>query len=184
MNAFARRAKIEELKAKGEDRRPETGDRELKAEGEGPRPETGDLLEEHAGGTEALTPETSIMLAMGAFSDKAFDIVRRIPRGRVMSYGAVARAIGEPRKSRFVGYAMRNNPDQDIYPCHRVVFKDGAICDSYVFGGPEVQKHLLEQEGVPFLDDTHVDMAKCAWTPGEDTFGRPTDIDWEREIGD
>lgn len=121
---------------------------------------------------------------MGAFSDKAFDIVRRIPRGRVMSYGAVARAIGEPRKSRFVGYAMRNNPDLDIYPCHRVVFKDGAICDSYVFGGPEVQKRLLEQEGVSFLDDTHVDMAKCAWTPGEDTFGRPTDIDWEREIGD
>ncbi|WP_277071280.1 MGMT family protein [Slackia exigua] len=121
---------------------------------------------------------------MGAFSDKAFDIVRRIPRGRVMSYGAVARAIGEPRKSRFVGYAMRNNPDPDIFPCHRVVFKDGAICDSYVFGGPEVQKRLLEQEGVPFLDDTHVDMAKCAWTPGEDTFGRPTDIDWEREIGD
>ncbi len=48
-----------------------------------------------------------------------------------------------------------------------VVFKDGAICDSYVFGGPEMQKRLLEQEGVPFLDDTHVDMAKCAWTPGD-----------------
>ena len=93
---------------------------------------------------------------MGAFSDKAFDIVRRIPRGRVMSYGAVARAIGEPRKSRFVGYAMRNNPDPDIYPCHRVVFKDGAICDSYVFGGPEVQKRLLEQEGVPSMIRTSI----------------------------
>ena len=121
---------------------------------------------------------------MGAFNDKVFEVVRNIPAGYVTTYGDIARSIGEPRKSRFVGYALRNNPDPSVYPCHRVVFKDGSLAANYIFGGADVQRKRLEGEGVPFADDTHVDIARCRWTPGSDALGRPTDIDWEAEMAE
>ena len=121
---------------------------------------------------------------MGEFNDKVFQVVRDIPRGYVTTYGDIARGIGEPRKSRFVGFALRNNQDPDTYPCHRVVFKDGALAENYIFGGAGVQRQMLEDEGVPFLDETHVDIARCRWTPGSDALGRPTDIDWDAEMAE
>lgn len=125
---------------------------------------------------------------MGTFFERTYEAVRRIPRGYVSTYGDIARAIGEPRKARFVGYAMRANPnpgqgEEDI-PCHRVVFSDGSICTGFAFGGPEVQRKLLQDEGVRFTDDTHVDLGKCRWQFASDTLGRPTDIDWSRELAD
>ncbi|MBQ9020553.1 MAG: MGMT family protein [Eggerthellaceae bacterium] len=125
---------------------------------------------------------------MGAFFDKVHEVVRRIPRGCVSTYGDVARAVGEPRKARFVGYAMRANPspgqgEGDI-PCHRVVFADGSICEGFAFGGPDVQRALLESESVPFLDELHVDLDKCRWQFTRDALGRPTDIDWAAEMDD
>lgn len=121
---------------------------------------------------------------MGEFNDKVLQVVREIPRGYVTTYGDIARAIGKPRNARFVGYALRTNPDPDIYPCHRVVFKDGSLCKSYIFGGPGVQHDLLAGEGIPFTDETHVDIARCRWTPGSDALGRPTDIDWAAEMAE
>ena len=121
---------------------------------------------------------------MGEFNDKIFEMVRGIPAGYVTTYGDIARAIGEPRKSRFVGYALRNNPDPSVYPCHRVVFKDGALAAGYIFGGLDVQRKRLEAEGVPFADETHVDIARCRWTPGNNALGRPTDIDWDAEMAE
>ena len=80
---------------------------------------------------------------MGQFSDRVYEVVRRIPEGFVLSYGDVARMIGEPRKSRFVGFALRNNPDPwkngEGTPCHRVIFQDGRLADNFVFGGIGVQ---------------------------------------------
>ena len=121
---------------------------------------------------------------MGEFNDKVFEMVRNIPAGCVSTYGDIARAIGEPRKSRFVGFALRNNPDPSMYPCHRVVFKDGSLAANYIFGGEGAQRKLLESEGVPFADETHVDIARCRWTPGSNTLGRPTDIDWDAEMAE
>ncbi len=132
---------------------------------------------------------------VGDFSDKVYNITSRIPRGKVASYGQIARLIGQPRKSRFVGFAMHSNPrpgtgPEDI-PCHRVVFKDGALCEGYVFGGPNEQKKMLEAEGVIFVDDTHVDMEKCQWN-GRDGIEEdgslpvmpPADFDWKAELGE
>ena len=68
---------------------------------------------------------------MGDFSDRVFEVVRRIPRGKVATYGQVGRLIGAPRSARYVGYALRANPEPgaevNSIPCHRVVFKDGGL---------------------------------------------------------
>ena len=121
---------------------------------------------------------------MGDFSERVFDIVRQIPAGKVATYGLVAQLMGRPQSARYVGFALRNNPDPSMYPCHRVVFKDGSLAANYIFGGEGAQRKLLESEGVPFADETHVDIARCRWTPGSNTLGRPTDIDWDAEMAE
>lgn len=121
---------------------------------------------------------------MGTFSENVFEVVNRIPHGKVATYGLVARMIGSPRSARYVGYALRGNDDPGTTPCHRVVFKDGRICEGYAFGGPEVQRKLLEDEGVTFLDETHIDLEKHLWDPERDSLSRPIDIDWEKEMAD
>lgn len=102
-------------------------------------------------------------MADTGFFKKVYEVVRTIPVGKVATYGQVAAACGSPRMARFVGYALHSGPGPAEIPCHRVVFKDGSICKGYAFGGPEVQRALLESEGVEFLDETHVDLDACAW---------------------
>lgn len=100
------------------------------------------------------------------FFDRVYEVVEQIPVGFVATYGQVAALAGRPRSARFVGYALHGNPRPGEIPCHRVVFADGSICQGFAFGGPEAQRALLEQEGVAFLDDTHVDLAACRWPAG------------------
>ena len=134
---------------------------------------------------------------MGAFSDKVFAVVRLVPCGKVATYGQVARMIGSPRSARYVGYALRANPDPGTEPgctpCHRVVFKDGGLCKGFAFGGPDEQRAMLEEEGGTFADDDHVDLEACLWDGHVDAGGGadgdlpsapPPDFDWERELGD
>lgn len=94
---------------------------------------------------------------MNAF-DKIYSIVRTIPEGKVMSYGQVALLAGNPRWSRVVGYALHVNPDPSFIPCHRVVTKDGRVSSSFAFGGSDIQRVLLENEGVRFSSDGRVIM--------------------------
>lgn len=121
---------------------------------------------------------------MGEFSDRVFEAVRKIPRGKVSTYGQIARLIGSPRSARYVGWALRGNGEPVATPCHRVVFKDGQLAEAYAFGGEGVQRELLESEGVAFVDENHVDMRACLWNPEIDELGRPTNIDWAREMGE
>lgn len=122
---------------------------------------------------------------MGAFNDKVYEVVKQIPYGCVSTYGDIARAIGQPRKALFVGYAMKSSTEDGAVPCHRVIFKDGRV-DAYDdLGNPTSQKIMLDREGVPFLDKDHVDLKACHWTPGRaDAEERPSDVDWEAEIGE
>ncbi|MDE6586683.1 MAG: MGMT family protein [Clostridia bacterium] len=99
---------------------------------------------------------------MGMFED-VYEVVKKIPKGKVASYGQVARAAGYPRASRQVGWALHCNPQPGVIPCHRVVFADGRICDGFAFGGREVQKALLEDEGVQFAEDYKIDLKKFGW---------------------
>ena len=96
--------------------------------------------------------------------DLIYERVRRIPRGKVASYGLVAAAAGNPRWARVVGYALHANPCPEEIPCHRVVTKAGAVAPGYAFGGAGVQRRLLEEEGVRFLPDGTVDLAACGCT--------------------
>ncbi|OUO89670.1 cysteine methyltransferase [Gordonibacter sp. An230] len=139
---------------------------------------------------------------MGEFSEKVFEAVRRVPRGKVATYGQIARMIGSPRSARYVGYALRSNPEPWAngkgVPCHRVIFKDGSLCGTYAFGGADAQRALLEAEGVAFADEAHVDMGACLWDgrtqEADRTGGRtvpagaptapPADFDWKRELGE
>ena len=95
---------------------------------------------------------------MLGFNKSVYEFVKTVPAGRVVTYGDVARAIGSPRASRQVGWALHGNPYQAIVPCHRVVFKDGSLAPGFAFGGSEAQKAMLVSEGVAFTKDGKVDM--------------------------
>ena len=95
--------------------------------------------------------------------EKIYDIVRKIPRGKVATYGLVALFAGNPRWARVVGYALHSNPNPTEIPCHRVVNRFGKTSGSYAFGGESRQRELLEGEGVVFLENGNVDMEKCLW---------------------
>ena len=62
-----------------------------------------------------------------SFTEKVYEFIRTIPKGKVMTYGDVAAAVGSPKAARAVGMAMRNNPDAPKTPCHRVVASDGTM---------------------------------------------------------
>lgn len=97
--------------------------------------------------------------------EKIYEQVKKIPKGKVASYGQIALMAGNPRWSRVVGYALHSNPEPGIIPCHRVVTKDGKLSKSFAFGGENVQRDLLINEGVAFLNDDTVDLEKSRYIP-------------------
>ncbi len=99
------------------------------------------------------------------FYSKVCDLVRQIPPGCVATYGLIALLAGSPRASRIVGCVMANAPEGRGLPCHRVIYKDGSLCRGYAFGGWEegLQRLMLEDEGVTFLPDGRVDVARHLW---------------------
>lgn len=97
---------------------------------------------------------------MGSVFEKIYSVVRRIPKGRVATYGQVAFAAGNPRWARVVGYALHVNPDPSFIKCYRVVNRDGRISPAFAFGGENRQKELLKREGVFVNDEGYVDLKK------------------------
>lgn len=95
------------------------------------------------------------------FPQKIYRLVSRVPKGKVITYGRLAMMAGSPRASRIVGAAMYRAPGG--LPCHRVLYSDGRLCCDRAFGGKEIQRGMLEAEGVPFLPDGRVDLKQCLW---------------------
>ena len=95
--------------------------------------------------------------------ERIYAVVCRIPRGKVASYGQVAALAGNPRWARVVGYALHVNPRPGEIPCHRVVTRDGRTSPAFAFGGEDMQRQLLSEEGVGFLPDGRVDMQNYQW---------------------
>ncbi len=98
-------------------------------------------------------------MKINTFFDKVYIAVKQIPEGKVATYGQIACAIGSPRASRQVGYALHVNPEPFAIPCHRVVNRFGALAPAFAFGGQEVQAELLKREGVEVNPDYTVDLS-------------------------
>ena len=104
---------------------------------------------------DRMTPEQA-----RAFGKDVLNIVSQIPRGRVTTYGHIAALAGWPSHSRMVGRTLRYTPGAEKLPCHRVVNKEGRIAPGW-----SRQRTLLEEEGVRFKSNGHVDMARHLWEP-------------------
>ena len=97
------------------------------------------------------------------FSQSVYEYLKSVPRGKVVTYGMIARAIGRPRASRQVGNALHNNPTPVVVPCHRVVNREGRLAPAFAFGGIGKQTELLRSEGVEVVDN-YVDLRKYIWS--------------------
>lgn len=100
------------------------------------------------------------MIETPSVFERIYSVVKKIPRGRVATYGQIAMVAGNPRWARVVGYALHCNPDPENIPCYRVVNREGRVSPAFVFGGQNVQIEMLKADGVGFSDETHVDMAR------------------------
>jgi methylated-DNA-protein-cysteine methyltransferase-like protein len=102
------------------------------------------------------------------FFDAVYAVVRKVPRGRVTTYGAVAEATGMRMSARMVGWALSvcSNAKPRV-PAHRVVNRLGILSGRHHFATPTLMQELLEQEGVQVKDDAVADFKKLLWKPGE-----------------
>lgn len=85
-------------------------------------------------------------------SKQIYEAVKKIPRGKVATYGQVAELAGDKKMARAVGNALHKNPQPGIIPCHRVVNAKGELAGAFAFGGVEAQSRLLLEEGVKVVE--------------------------------
>jgi methylated-DNA-protein-cysteine methyltransferase-like protein len=100
-----------------------------------------------------------------------YKVVRKIPAGKVMTYGQISSVINDEWQMtnnsnritpRVVGWALHANRDPKI-PCHRVVNREGRLAENFAFNGADEQRSRLKKEGVVFKDGMHVDLEKHMW---------------------
>ena len=99
-----------------------------------------------------------------SFFERVYEVVRKIPYGRVTSYGAIARYLGAARSSRMVGYAMNASHAKNV-PAHRVVNRNGLLTGKHHFDGTNLMQQLLENEGVVVENNLVRDFKRLFWDP-------------------
>ena len=97
------------------------------------------------------------------FKDKVYKLVKKIPRGKVATYGQIAKLAGRPKATRAVGVLLKHNPYPDV-PCHRVVGAKGELVGYSRGEGVKSKKQILKNEGV-FFKKGRVDLGKSSWKP-------------------
>lgn len=100
---------------------------------------------------------------MMSFKEKVIKIVNRIPYGRVTTYGTVATLAGLPRGARLVGGVLHFNSEKTNLPWHRIINRHGFISTKCLEHPKQLQKTLLEQEGIEVTSDFVVDLKKYGW---------------------
>lgn len=91
-------------------------------------------------------------------NEDVYDLLRKIPAGKVTTYGDLAKALGNPSASRIIGSIIGKNPNPIQVPCHRVVMSDGKL-GGYAYGTAK-KKELLEKEGLSFTNGIVSDFKK------------------------
>ena len=94
--------------------------------------------------------------------EKIYEVVKKIPYGKVATYGQIAMLAGNPRWARVVGYALHVNPDPENIRCYRVVNRFGELSEAFAFGGINEQAELLKAEGVE-VEGNRVNLEKYLW---------------------
>ncbi|ALL04168.1 cysteine methyltransferase [Pedobacter sp. PACM 27299] len=101
-----------------------------------------------------------------SFYDQVFELVRLIPKGRVSSYGAIAKSLGAGGSARMVGYAMSAaGAAHPAVPAHRVVNSSGLLTGKFHFKTPEMMQELLEAEGIVLKNDKVQNFKNLLWDP-------------------
>jgi len=104
-----------------------------------------------------------------SFFNDVYEVARLVPKGRVTSYGAIAKYLGTAGSSRMVGWAM-NGAHRQVppVPAQRVVNRNGLLTGKHHFGSPNLMQQLLESEGIEVQDDQIVDFKRLFWDPSEE----------------
>jgi methylated-DNA-protein-cysteine methyltransferase-like protein len=100
------------------------------------------------------------------FFSRVYDVTRLIPRGRITSYGAIARYLGTGRSARMVGWALNSSHAiPGFVPAHRVVNRNGMLTGKHHFGNSSTMQQLLENEGFTIQKDTVMEFRERFWDP-------------------
>lgn len=99
-----------------------------------------------------------------SFYERVIDVIKNIPEGRVATYGQVARYAGNPKASRQVAYILHSSTEKEGLPWHRVINSKGGI-SLRPKRGYELQKQMLEKEGITFDDENRIDLECFGWLP-------------------
>ena len=99
------------------------------------------------------------------FFDKVYKVVRKIPEGKVTSYGAIASYLGAKKSARLVGWAMNASHGDNSIPAHRVVNRIGLLTGKHHFGGTKVMQQLLENEGIVIKANKIQNLENFFWDP-------------------
>ena len=111
------------------------------------------------------------MPAQVSVYEKIYTLVRKVPRGRVASYGQIAGLV-DRCTPRMVGYAMAAVPEGSDIPWHRIINSQGRVSPRSAGDGSLVQRVLLESEGISFDAAGHVDLEKVGWRGTGKRMGR------------
>lgn len=105
------------------------------------------------------------MSTQSTFFNDVYEVVKLIPKGRVTTYGAIAKYLGSAKSSRVVGYAMNAAHALPDVPAQRVVNRNGVLSGKHHFATPTRMEELLKKDGVKVKDDQVVDFKKVFWDP-------------------
>lgn len=104
--------------------------------------------------------------ASSSFFERVYEVARRVPYGRVTSYGAIAKYLGTAGSARMVGWAMnKSHTCHKEVPAHRVVNRNGMLTGKHHFGGSDIMRQLLESEGIKVVDDKVQNFKQLFWDP-------------------
>jgi len=101
------------------------------------------------------------------FFEKVYKVARKIPYGRVTSYGAIAKHLGAAKSARMVGWALNATGIDETIPAHRVVNRNGVLTGKHHFNGINLMQQLLENEGVEVEDAKVLNFESVFWSPKE-----------------